>query len=141
MSACCGKAVIRAGYETISQRFLNYGREAYAENTKKQRVVMWVFSFFDEQNMCKTCRTAFGEMFDWFNKYGLFDSLSTAVRLVIEPSPEQNLIYKDLGMEKLPANVFCDSEGKIIEILFEFPDSRWLDNYILPYIQEAGKRI
>lgn len=139
-SSCCGEAIIRAGYHTISQRLLMYGQEAYSENTTKQRTVMWVFSFFDQENMCKKCKTAFGEMYDWFDKYGLLTSLSTGVRIVLEPQPEQNLIYTDLGMNKLPANIFCDEHGKIIEILFEFPDKKWLENYIMPYIQEAGKR-
>lgn len=139
MSACCGNNVfIQSGYRTLSHRLLDYGKEAYADVTSRQRVIMWVFIFYDDSTMCKMCKAAFDEMFSWFRKYGLFDNPVRCVRTVIEDDPEKNLIYTDLGMQKLPAIVFADDNGRIIDILFEFPEAKWLENYILPYIQADG---
>jgi hypothetical protein len=61
------------------------------------------------------------------------------VRTVIEPEAEKNLIYTDLGMQKLPAIVFCNEKGLIYHVMFHFPEQKWLDTYILPYIQDDGK--
>lgn len=139
MPECCEKAIIRSGYVPLSRRLLEYGEESYSDSTLTQNVVMWVFSFFDEDSMCRKCRMAFGEMFDWFDRYGLFKDPVRGVRMVIEPQASQNLIYADLGMEKLPANIFCDAEGRIIDIIFEFPEARWLEEHILPVIQNEGR--
>lgn len=140
MSACCGdKVIIRGGYEPLSQRLLSYGKEAYSDVTAKQRVVMWIFIFYDNDSACQTCKSAFDDMFAWFHKYGLFTDPSRAVRTVVEDDPEKNLIYTDFGMSKLPMLVFTDSEGRILDILFEFPNEKWLNNYIMPYIQADGK--
>ena len=96
---------------------------------------MWVFSFFDESKMCEKCRSDFATMYEWFQKYGLFDSPTGCVRIVVEGSPGGNLIYTDLGMEKLPAHLFCDSRGRIVDILFQFPTVQWLEKHVLPFIQ------
>ena len=139
MSCCSDSVVIHGGYEPLSQRLLSYGQDAYSDVNSRQRVVMWVFVFYDENDQCPSCKQAFSDMFSWFNKYHLFDDPVRCVRTVIEPEPEKNLIYTDLGMHKLPAVVFCTDKGQIYDIVFEFPGQKWLEEYILPYIQNDGK--
>ena len=139
MSCCSNAAIIHGGYEPLSKRLLEYGKEAYSDLVSRQRVIMWVFVFYDENDQCPSCKQAFSDMFAWFNKYNLFDDPVRCVRSVIEPDPEKNWIYTDLGMHKLPAVVFCNDKGLIYDIVFEFPGQRWLEEYILPYIQNDGK--
>ena len=86
MSCCSDTVVIHGGYEPLSQRLLNYGKDAYSDVVSRQRVVMWVFVFYDENDQCPTCKQAFSDMFAWFNKYHLFDDPVRCVRTVIEPS-------------------------------------------------------
>lgn len=140
MSICCSDGVFISGeYQPLSHRLLSYGEEAYKDVKKHQRVVMWVFLFYDESDLCPKCKESFRDMFDWFNKYGLFNDPIRCVRTVVEPEPMKNLIYTDLGMKKLPAVVFADEKCRILDILFEFPGPRWLEEYVLPYIQDDGK--
>jgi len=140
MSICCSDGVFISGeYIPLSQRLLAYGKEAYSDVTKRQRVIMWVFVFYDETDMCPQCKQSFSDMFAWFNKNNLFNDPIRCVRTVLEPDPKKNLIYTDLGMAKLPAVVFADEKCRILDILFEFPGEKWLNEYVLPYIQEDGK--
>lgn len=140
MSSCCGEnVIIRSGDELLCDRLLNYGEEEYAELSLKQRVIMWVYVFYDEKSQCPACKAAYADMFTWFNKYNLFNNPMGCARAVIEPTPEQNLIYTDLGMNKLPAILFCDEKGRIVHIKFDFPDDKWLTTHILPFFQEDGK--
>jgi hypothetical protein len=140
MSVCCSDGVFISGeYQPLSQRLLSYGMEAYKDVKKRQRVVMWVFMFYDESAMCPACKQSYSEMFAWFHKYNLFDDPVRCVRTVIEPEPKKNLIYTDLGMNKLPTVVFADEKCRILDILFEFPGTKWLEQYVLPFIQDDGK--
>lgn len=140
MSICCSDGVFISGeYVPLSQRLLAYGKEAYSDVTKRQRVIMWVFIFYDESDMCPKCKESFSDMFAWFNKNNLFNDPIRCVRTVLEPEPKKNLIYTDLGMAKLPAVVFADEKCRVLDILFEFPGERWLNEYVLPYIQDDGK--
>jgi len=140
MSICCSDGVFISGeYVPLSQRLLAYGKEAYSDVTKRQRVIMWVFIFYDESDMCPKCKESFSDMFAWFNKNNLFNDPIRCVRTVLEPEPKKNLIYTDLGMAKLPAVVFADEKCRVLDILFEFPGDRWLNEYVLPYIQDDGK--
>lgn len=140
MSICCSDGVFISGeYVPLSQRLLAYGKEAYSDVTKRQRVIMWVFIFYDESDMCPKCKESFSDMFTWFNKNNLFNDPIRCVRTVLEPEPKKNLIYTDLGMAKLPAVVFADEKCRVLDILFEFPGERWLNEYVLPYIQDDGK--
>lgn len=123
----------------LCDRLLNYGEEEYAELSAKQRVVMWVFVFYEENTGCPACREAYAGMTDWFYKYGLFNNPMGCARLVVESTPEQNLIYTDLGISKIPAILFCDNRGRIIHMKFDFPDDKWLTTHILPIFQEDGK--
>jgi len=142
MSVCCGDGVFIGGeYLPLSQRLLKYGMEAYSDVKKRQRVVMWVFLFYDETKMCPTCKESFNDMFAWFNKYNLFDDPVRCVRTVIEPQPldGHNQIYSDFGMNKPPMVVFADEKCRILDILFYFPDAKWLNQYVLPFIQDDEK--
>lgn len=137
MSLCCNKTVVVKGtYKPLSTRLLDFGNEVYSGSTSTQRILMWVFSFFDEKNDCPVCRDGLSKMYGWFNKYGLTTDPVRGVRMVLENRPDTNLIYQDLGIEKLPVNIFTDSEGKVIDIIYEFPDEEWLDAYILPLVKK-----
>lgn len=140
MSSCCGQdVIIRSGDELLCDRLLSAGEEEYAELSAKQRVVMWVFVFYEENAGCPTCREAYAGMTDWFYKYGLFSNPMGCARFVVEPTPEQNLVYTDLGISKIPAILFCDNRGRIIHMKFDFPDDKWLTTHILPIFQEDAK--
>ena len=39
MSCCSDTVVIHGGYEPLSQRLLNYGKDAYSDVVSRQRVV------------------------------------------------------------------------------------------------------
>jgi hypothetical protein len=140
MSCCSDAAVINGGYTPLSQRLLEYGMDAYSDLApNRQRVIMWVFIFYDQNDQCPTCKQAFDGMFSWFNKYHLLDDPVRCVRTVVEPEPEKNLIFVDRGSRKLPMVLFCNEKGMIFDELFEFPGAKWLEEYILPYIQNDGR--
>lgn len=129
---CCGKAIIRAGDDALSVRLLEYGREAYADLKKEQRVIVWIFAFFDEKELCAKCRTELTEMIEWFTKYDLFENPTRSARLVLETEPQNNLILADRGITKLPLFIYCDANGRIFDERYEFPTVKWLETNILP---------
>jgi len=136
MAACCPETPDIGGiYKTFSRRLVDFGNEVYSDCHASQRVIMWVFSFYDGMAHCKVCKHSLEEMYGWFHKYGLLNDPVHGVRMVVEDEPHTNMIYNELGFTKLPMHIFTDGDGKIIDILFDFPDSEWLDKYILPYIQ------
>lgn len=142
MSICCSDEVVVKGiYKPLNQRLLDFGNEVYKDCETEQRVIMWVFSFYDPESTCKACKNAFDTMYNWFNQYGLTNDPVHGVRMVVEDEPNKNLIYMDLGINKLPMHIFTDSKGKIFDIIYEFPEKKWLDEYILPYIQADSKLI
>lgn len=132
---CCGKAIIRAGTDMLCTRLLENGKEAYAGLKNEQRVILYVFAFFDGKNMCPKCKSDFSGMIEWFTKYNMFDDPARAVRIVLEDDPSHNLMYPDLGITKLPLFLYCDGTGRIMDIRFDFPSTRWLEEHILPYYQ------
>ena len=136
MAVCCPDTPDIDGiYKTFSRRLLDFGKEVYAGCNTEQRVIMWIFSFYDGMSKCKVCKHALDDMYGWFNKYGMLNDPVHGVRMVIEDEPHTNMIYNDLGFTKLPMHIFTDAEGKIIDILFDFPDAEWLNKYILPVLQ------
>ncbi len=128
-------------YKTLSRRLVDFGNEVYADCTIEQNVIMWVFSFYDGMKNCKICKHSLDEMYKWFHKYGLLNDPVRGVRMVVEDEPHTNLLYEEFGFSKLPMHIFTDGEGKIIDILFDYPDSAWLDKFILPYIQKDSSSI
>lgn len=137
MSGCCGEAIINGIYRPLSERLLEYGREAYAGSEFNGNTVMWIFTFYDDMAACEACRNGLSGMYDWFYNYNLFDNPSKCVKIVVEPEPAANLIVTEMGWDKLPLNVFTDRDGRIFDMLFEFPSHEWLDKYILPRIQNS----
>lgn len=139
---CCGKAVIHGEYKPLNQRLLDYGKEVYDDAvSKKQRTLIWVFSFYDEKANCPVCKGALGEMFGWFHKYNLFKDPIRSVKVVVEPEPDKNLLYTDLHLNQLPVHLFCDSNGNIFDILYDTPNEKWLETYILPIVQADGRPV
>jgi hypothetical protein len=140
MSICCSDGVFISGeYQPLCQRLLAYGHEAYKDVTKRQRVVMWVFVFYDESQMCPKCKESYRDMLNWFNKYGLFEDPIRGVRIVIEPEPQKNLLFNDYHKTQLPCVIFADEKCRVLDEVFEFPGERWLNETILPFIQDDGK--
>lgn len=134
---CCGEAVTVDGiYRPLSLRLLEYGRDAYKNTTSSQRVVMWVFSFYEAKNECPVCKHGIERMYEWFGKYGLLENPARGVRIVLDDEASTSAILDDMHVDYSPVNIFTDGEGKVIDMLFEFPDEAWLDKYILPFIQK-----
>ena len=134
---CCGEPVeIDDIYKPLCNRLLDYGRDAYRDTTSKQRVVMWVYSFYNAKDECPVCRNGIQRLYEWFGKYGLTENPARGVRIVIDDEASTSAILDDLHIDFAPVNIFADEEGKIIDILYEFPDEQWLDRYILPFIQK-----
>lgn len=140
MARCCPETPEIDGiYKPLSRRLVDFGNEVYADCNGSQRVIMWVFSFYDGMANCKVCKHSLDEMYGWFHKYGLLNDPVRGVRMVVEDEPHTNMIYNDFGFTKLPMHIFTDGDGKIIDMLFDFPEADWLDKYILPYLQEDAK--
>lgn len=140
MATCCPETPeIDGVYKTLSRRLVDFGNEVYADCASTQRVIMWVFSFYDGMSNCKVCKHSLEDMHAWFYKYGLLTDPVRGVRMVVEDEPHTNKMYNELGFSKLPMHIFTDGKGKIIDILYDFPDGEWLDKFILPYLQEDSK--
>ena len=142
MSICCSDEVVVKGmYKPLGKRLVDFGNEVYANCDTNQRIIMWVFSFYDPNTTCKACKNAFDTMYNWFNQYGLTNDPVRGVRMVVEDEPESNLIYRDMKVTGLPMHIFTKPNGDIFDIIYEFPEPKWLDEYILPYIQADTKLI
>lgn len=142
MAACCPETPDIGGiYKTLSQRLLDFGHKVYADCVSQNRVIMWVFSFYDGLSKCKVCKHSMQAMYDWFRSHGLFDNPAREVRIVIEDEPTTDPIYTEMHLNSLPVHIFTDGNGRVIDMLFDFPDAAWLDKYILPYIQEDTRLI
>ena len=139
MAACCGKAIIRGGDLFLSDRLVEYGKDAFADAFDHARTVMWVFVFYSEEEKCPVCKSKLDEFFDWFNKYNLLGDPVRMVRAVVEDEPEKNLIISDIGFRKIPMVMFCRPNGDIFHINPAIPDAEWLESHILPIIQADGK--
>ena len=126
-------------YKPLSRRLVDFGNEVYADCSADQRVIMWVFSCYVGMPKCKACKLSLDEVYGWFHKYGLLNDPVRGVRMVVEDEPHTNISYNDFGVTKLPMHIFTDGDGKIIDMLFDFPEADWLDKYILPYLQEDAK--
>lgn len=122
--------------KSLAQRLLDYGNEVYGGCASTQRVLMWVFTFYDASADCPACRDGLERMYGWFHRYGFTTDRVRGVRMVVEDEPGKNRIYGDLGMQRLPAHIFTDSEGRIFDVLFTFPDDAWLESHILPIFQK-----
>lgn len=140
MAQCCPETPEIDGiYKPLCRRLVDFGNKVYADCKTDQRVIMWVFSFYNGMANCKVCKHALEEMYGWFNKYGLLNDPVRGVRMVVEDEPHTDKFYVELGFTKLPMHIFADGNGRVIDILYDFPDSEWLDKYILPYLQEDSK--
>lgn len=61
---------------------------------------------------------------------------SAGKKTLVEGQTSVDGIIEELGIKSPPVNIFTDADGKIIDMLFEYPDDAWLDKYILPFIQK-----
>ena len=132
---CSGPVVIDGIYKPLSRSLLDYGKEVYSETTSTQRVILWVFSFYDAKSECPVCRNGIERMYDWFHKFGLLTDPVRGVRMVLDDDPDSNPVFTDLKLASKPVNIFTDENGMVYDIIYEFPDDAWLDKYILPLIQ------
>jgi len=133
---CSGPVEIDGIYKPISVRLREIGEDAYRATETSQRVIMWVFSFFNAKDECPVCQGGLERLYGWFHRYGLLDNPARGVRIVIDDDAASSEILDDMHVDSAPVNIFADSEGKIIDMLFEYPDEWWLDKYILPFIQQ-----
>lgn len=131
-----GMAVIPGTYVPLSRRLLEYGKAIYGGDRCNRRFILWVFAFYDASDECPVCKHALSGMIDWFNKFGLVDNPSRCIGFVLEDEPASNMIFNDLKFPMSPVTVFADPEGRVLDIIYEFPDGDWMDRYILPIIQK-----
>ena len=136
MSCCKGGPPIDGIYIPLNKRFIMYGEEAYGEHLleKFPRTYIWLFTFYEDSKLCQECSTKLSDMGAWFNKYGLFDNVIRNVKWVVDDDIQNNMILRDLNVKKTPIHFFCDDEGKIIDIIYGFPTTNWLEKYILPLV-------
>jgi hypothetical protein len=134
---CCEDNILDEVYVPLNKRLINYGIECSDELFLKKfpRTHMWIFTFYNNEDLCIECEEKFAKMAKWFVKYGLLEDLAKHVKWIVDDEIKNNLILKDLGIEKTPVHLFCDSNGKIIDTAFGFPDPNWLQKYILPLIR------
>ena len=134
---CCrGKVAIDGIYKPLSVRLRELGEDAYRDTKGSHRVIMWVFSFFNAKDECPVCKGGLERLYGWFMKYGLLDNPSREARIVIDDEASTSAILDDMHVDFAPVNIFADAEGKVIDMVFEYPDEWWLDKYILPFIQQ-----
>lgn len=137
MTCCNKKSPLDSIYSPISKRLVEFGMEVYDDAVleKYSNTFLWIFTFYHDDEMCEECQFKFSDMSTWFSKYGMFENPTRNVKWVIEDEPDKNLIYKEIGFSKTPMHIFCDSDGKIIDIVTGFPTPDWLEKHILPLIQ------
>lgn len=125
-------------YLPLHKRLVEYGKEVYGKEllSKYSTTRMWIFTFYCEETMnkCDDCIEKLTAMGRWINKYGFMEDPVKNIKWIIEDEPEKNLIIQDLHIEKTPVHIITSGDGKIIEIFYGFPDTSWLEKYILPYI-------
>lgn len=137
MSCCNQNAQLDNIYLSLHKRLLEFGNEIYGEQLMASHpsTFMWIFTFYSDAELCEECQFSFSAMNKWFHDYGLFNNPIRNVKWIIEDEPEKNFIYKELGFSKTPMHLFCDKDGKIIDIIMGFPTPEWLEKHILPLIQ------
>lgn len=134
---CCGEPVeIDGKYQPLCIRLKDVGMATYGDEARSRRFVMWVFSFYDAKSECPVCKHGLERLRDWFARYGLVDNPVRSVGLVADDDAPTSAILDDMHIDFAPVNIFADGDGKVIDILFEFPDDDWLDRNILPFIQK-----
>ena len=140
---CCDDTPIDDVYVPLHKRLVDYGKDS-CDNQLLSRYSytrLWVFSFYDDENLCIDCETKFSSMIQWFNKYGLLEDVIKNVKWIVDDDIDNNLLLKDMGIKKTPVHLFCDTDGKIIDIIFGFPSQKWLEKYILPVVRSDNPDI
>ena len=135
---CCGNMPLDDIYIPMNKRLLEYGKESYGELLGKKfpQTKIWIFTFYRDSEMCVECESKFSDMINWFNKYGFLEDPVNNVKWIIDDDIENNMILKDLAVKKTPLHLFCDSGGKIIDLIYGFPEITWLEKYILPIVRD-----
>jgi len=135
--SCCEDIPIDGSYVPLNKRLIEYGKDSYGEELLKKFTYthMWIFTFYDNKDFCIDCQSKFSKMAKWFAKYNLLNDVIKNVKWIVDDEIENNLIFKDLDIKKTPIHLFCDSNGKIIDIIYGFADDEWLEKYILPLIR------
>lgn len=136
--SCCKQAAMSNIYTPLDKRLLAFGEETYSgpvlEKFKKTK--MWIFSFYRDEDLCEDCVNKFTAMNQWFEKYNFFNDPIYNVKWVVEDSPDNNLIYLEMGFTKSPMHIFADEHGRVIDIISGFPPPEWLEKYILDVIRK-----
>lgn len=127
-------------YLTLDKRLFEYGKEVYGKDLFKKFPIthIWIFTFYcaEEMEKCEDCIVKLSKMGEWINKYGFLEDPIKNVKWVIDDEPGNNLILQDLHIEKMPVHIIANGEGKIFDVLYGFPDPRWLEKYILPFVRK-----
>lgn len=131
---------VEGEYLTLDKRLLEYGKEVYGKPLLEKYPIthIWMFTFYcaEEMKACDDCAEKLAAMGEWINKYGFLEDPLKNVKWVIDDEPGNNLILKDLHIENTPVHIVTEGNGKIIDVLYGFPDQRWLEKYILGLIRK-----
>ena len=78
--------------------------------------------YLEVKESCKDCILFFrlGDFYEMF-----FEDAETA--------------SKELELTKSPMHLFCDGDGKIIDIISGIPTIEWMESHILPLYQQDMK--
>ena len=108
MTCCNKKTSLDTIYLPISRRLVDFGKEVYGEEgmNKYKETFMWVFSFYETEEMCEECRFKFSAMSKWFVDYGLFKNVTRNVKWVLEDEPTKT------GSNELTEKDPKDGKGK-----------------------------
>jgi hypothetical protein len=137
MSCCEQKAQLDTIYLPLNRRLVEFGKEVSGDPLMNiyPNTFLWVFTFYNEEDICEECQDKLGGINKWFSDYGMYTNPTRNLKWIIEEEPDKNLIYKELGFTKSPMHLFCDGDGKIIDIINGIPTTEWLEKHILSLYQ------
>lgn len=143
MSCCEQKAQLDTIYLPLNRRLVEFGKEVSGEPLMNvyPNTFLWVFTFYNEEDICEECQDKLGGINKWFTDYGMYTNPTRNLKWIIEEEPDKNLIYKELGFTKSPLHLFCDGDGKIIDIISGIPTTEWLEKHILPLYQRDTRLV
>ncbi len=136
MGNCCEKTFGDQTYLPLNKRLIRFGEENTDPDLleKFNNTTLWMFTFIDSTKLCIECEQKFLVMLNWVQQFGLLKNPVNNVKWVVEDDMLNNLICRDIGIEKSPTHLLCDKMGNILDIVVGFPDEKWLEKYILPLV-------
>lgn len=133
MGCCDKKTTIDDVYVPLNKRLVAFAKQITDKEIMRRypSTKLFMFTFIDNDRMCTECAEKFGEMLEWFNRYGVLNDPVNNVKWIFEDEMEKNLIALDIGISKSPTHLICDGDGNVKDIVTGFPSSEWLEKHFL----------